>query len=317
MSTSTSASAAPCPARAPLARRASRASASPTRAVARRSIDRATIRPVVILQPSGRNLATGAATDARSPSTNDGDDDPPPARVATPADFFDVRAATDTDAADVIACARAAGVEWSDAQIAEEIHKGNFVLATRKGRGGTSEPPSPLVVGVCCAWVVAGEVQILEVATHPSARREGVGGLVVRAACDRCPTGDAFLEVRASNAAASGLYAKLGFVEEGRRRGYYDDGEDAVCMRMTPRAVSARELTRLMAGLTREEARRPAPKTPEEKQRGTTMHPQDYPRDRPAFRRDGGGGAGGGGGGGGGGRGGGFKMRNRIRGRGG
>ena len=57
---------------------------------------------------------------------------PAPARVATPADFFDVRAATDTDAADVIACARAAGVEWSDAQIAEEIHKGNFVLATRK-----------------------------------------------------------------------------------------------------------------------------------------------------------------------------------------
>ncbi len=299
MSASASASAAPCPARAPLARRASRASASPTRAVARRRIDRA---------------ITGAATDAQSPSTNDGDDDPPPARVATPADFFDVRAATDADAADLIACARAAGVEWSDAQIAEEVHKGNVVLATRKGRGRTSgEPPSPPVVGVCCAWVVAGEVQILEVATHPSARREGVGGLVVRAACDRCPTGDAFLEVRASNASASGLYAKLGFVEEGRRRGYYDDGEDAVCMRMTPRAVSARELTRLAAGLTREEARRPAPETPEEKQRGTTMHPQDYPRDRPAFRRDGGGGAGGGGGGGGGG----FKMRNRIRGRGG
>ena len=314
---SASASAAPCPARVPLARRASRASASPTRAVARRRVDRA-IRPI-ILQPSGRNPATGAATDAQSPSTNDGDDDPPPARVATPADFFDVRAATDADAADVIACARAAGVEWSDAQIAEEVHKGNFVLATRKGRGGTSEPPSPPVVGVCCAWVVAGEVQILEVATHPSARREGVGGLVVRAACDRCTGGDAFLEVRASNAAALGLYAKLGFKEEGRRRGYYrDPTEDAVLMRLTPRAVSARELTRLMAGLTREEARRPAPKTPEEKQRGETMHPQDYPRDRPAFRRDGGGGAGGGGGGGGvGGGGGGFKMRNRIRGRGG
>ena len=314
-----SASAAPCPARVPLARRASRASASPTRAFARRRVDRA-IRPI-ILQPSGRNPATGASTDAQSPSTHDGDEDPPPARVATPADFFDVRAATDTDAADVIACARAAGVEWSDAQIAEEIHKGNFVLATRKGRGGTSEPPSPLVVGVCCAWVVAGEVQILEVATHPSARREGVGGLVVRAACDRCTGGDAFLEVRASNAAALGLYAKLGFKEEGRRRGFYNDGEDAVLMRLTPRAVSARELTRLMAGLTREEARRPAPKTREEKQRGETMHPQDYPRDRPAFRRDGGGGAGGGGGGGGvggvGGGGGGFKMRNRIRGRGG
>ena len=307
---SASASAAPCPARVPLARRASRAPRAPrTRAVPRRRVDLA-IRPIV-LQPSwGRDPATGAAIDAETPPTNDDgdDDDLPPARISTPADFFDVRAATDADAADVIACARAAGVEWSDAQMAEETAKGNVVMATRKGN------PSS-VVGVCCAWVVAGEVQILEVATHPSARREGVGGLVVRAACDRCTGGDAFLEVRATNSAALGLYRKLGFDEEGRRRGYYNDGEDAVLMRMTPKAVSARELTRLMAGLTREEARRPAPKTPEEKQRGDAMHPQDYPRDRPAFRRDsqGGGGANGGGNGG---NGGGFKMRNRIRGRG-
>ena len=68
-------------------------------------------------------------------------------------------------------------------------------------------------------------------------------------------------------------------------------------MRLTPRAVSARELTRLMAGLTREEARRPRQRRPR-RSSGETMHPQDYPRDRPAFRRDGGGGAGGGGGGG-------------------
>jgi ribosomal-protein-alanine N-acetyltransferase len=91
-----------------------------------------------------------------------------------------------------------------------------------------------------------------------------------------------------------------------------------VLMRMSPKVVSARELTRLMAGLTREEARRPAPKTPEEKQRGESMHPQDYPRDRPAFRRDGDANTGGNANNtvGGSTSGGGFKMRNRIRGRG-
>ena len=50
--------------------------------------------------------------------------------------------------------------------------------------------------------------------------------------------------------------------------------------------MSARELTRLLAGLSPELARAPAPPTPEEKQRGPTMHAQDYPRARPAFVRN-------------------------------
>lgn len=262
------------------------------------------------IRSSRRIAASSPASSSSPPDGIDEDEDLPPKKVPTPADFFAVRAASDADLADVLALAKASGVEWNDAQIEEEMAKGNFVLATRR------EGPKD-IVGVCCAWVVAGEVQILEVATHPSARNQGVGGLVLRAACDRCPEGDAFLEVRASNEPALGLYHKLGFKETGRRREYYANGEDAVLMRMSPKVVSARELTRLMAGLTREEARRPAPKTPEEKQRGDSMHPQDYPRDRPAFRRDGdntGGNANTTGGGST--SGGGFKMRNRIRGRG-
>ncbi len=39
------------------------------------------------------------------------------------------------------------------------------------------------------------------------------------------------LEVRASNGAAIGLYQRLGFVEQGRRKGYYSaPAEDAVLM---------------------------------------------------------------------------------------
>jgi ribosomal-protein-alanine N-acetyltransferase len=41
------------------------------------------------------------------------------------------------------------------------------------------------------------------------------------------------LEVRDSNLAAKGLYASLGFIEAGRRSGYYTDSiEDAITMRL-------------------------------------------------------------------------------------
>ncbi len=47
---------------------------------------------------------------------------------------------------------------------------------------------------------------------------------------------EVILEVRASNQPALGLYRRLGFVETGRRPGYYMDppepAEDAVLMRL-------------------------------------------------------------------------------------
>ena len=39
-----------------------------------------------------------------------------------------------------------------------------------------------------------------------------------------------FLEVRHSNKAAIALYRQLGFIETGRRRNYYEQGEDAILM---------------------------------------------------------------------------------------
>lgn len=40
-----------------------------------------------------------------------------------------------------------------------------------------------------------------------------------------------FLEVRPSNTPAIAVYRRCGFVEVGRRRGYYQDGEDALMMK--------------------------------------------------------------------------------------
>lgn len=72
--------------------------------------------------------------------------------------------------------------------------------------------------------VAVDEAEILTLAVRPAARRQGLGarlvgqGAVAAAArgADRL-----FLEVAEDNAAARALYARAGFIEAGRRPGYY------------------------------------------------------------------------------------------------
>jgi ribosomal-protein-alanine N-acetyltransferase len=72
---------------------------------------------------------------------------------------------------------------------------------------------------------VAGEFQRRGVA------RELFSGLI--GVLGRSGVEEIMLEVRAGNGVALGLYRSVGFVEEGRRRGYYADPvEDAVLMRL-------------------------------------------------------------------------------------
>ncbi|MEG0818973.1 MAG: ribosomal protein S18-alanine N-acetyltransferase [Brevundimonas sp.] len=85
--------------------------------------------------------------------------------------------------------------------------------------------------------VVADEAEILTLAVRPAARRSGLGGRLVQAAVVRAAALGAerlFLEVAEDNVAARALYARTGFVEAGRRRGYYAraDGsrEDALVL---------------------------------------------------------------------------------------
>lgn len=85
--------------------------------------------------------------------------------------------------------------------------------------------------------VVVDEAEILTLAVRPTARRAGLGGRLVEAAVVRAAALGAermFLEVAEGNAAARALYARSGFVEMGRRRGYYShaDGrrEDALTL---------------------------------------------------------------------------------------
>lgn len=71
---------------------------------------------------------------------------------------------------------------------------------------------------------VADEAEILTLAVRPGARRAGLGArLVGEGVAGAAASGAArvLLEVAEDNAAARALYAGAGFVEAGRRPGYY------------------------------------------------------------------------------------------------
>jgi [ribosomal protein S18]-alanine N-acetyltransferase len=88
--------------------------------------------------------------------------------------------------------------------------------------------------GLILARAAAGEAEILTLAVAPAARRRGRGGILLGAALRTAGlrgAGEMFLEVAAGNASALALYAAAGFIEVGRRRRYYANGEDALVMR--------------------------------------------------------------------------------------
>jgi ribosomal-protein-alanine N-acetyltransferase len=90
------------------------------------------------------------------------------------------------------------------------------------------------VAGILIGRVAADEFEILNLAVAQACRRRGVATQLVRAALDHARTAGAsqtYLEVRASNEAAIGLYLRMGFSAYGRRPNYYlNPAEDAVLL---------------------------------------------------------------------------------------
>lgn len=78
------------------------------------------------------------------------------------------------------------------------------------------------------------ELHILEIAVQPEYRRQGVASLLLGELVKhhgKLGARKALLEYRAVDSQTSGaLYRKMGFVEVGRRKKYYKDGQDAVLM---------------------------------------------------------------------------------------
>jgi ribosomal-protein-alanine N-acetyltransferase len=89
------------------------------------------------------------------------------------------------------------------------------------------------LVGYICPMQLLDEGHILDVAVDPALRGTGVGRLLVQQVLEDCRRGGASfvsLEARVSNYSAIGLYRKMGFIDVGRRKHYYENGEDALMM---------------------------------------------------------------------------------------
>jgi [ribosomal protein S18]-alanine N-acetyltransferase len=137
--------------------------------------------------------------------------------------------ATESDLPSIVAIERVAFTDpWSENSFREALAHPAIYFAVARTDAGQ-------VMGYVVAWFVADEGQIANLAVMPSRWGSGTGGKLLDAALDegldRGVT-EVYLEVRDSNERAKRLYASHGFIEVGRRRGYYRRPvEDAIVLR--------------------------------------------------------------------------------------
>jgi [ribosomal protein S18]-alanine N-acetyltransferase len=139
-----------------------------------------------------------------------------------------------SDIPDVVAIEQASNPEpWNRESFLEELLRPHSHLLVARVSLGSGET----VAGYLCFWLVADEIQILNIAVHQAHRRHGIGrALLVHCLIfgSRKKTRKAVLEVRSDNSAAQRLYRSLGFRAVGQRPGYYEGlGEHAVLMELT------------------------------------------------------------------------------------
>ena len=90
-----------------------------------------------------------------------------------------------------------------------------------------------VAVAYAGVWFVLDEGHITNIAVRPDRRGLGYGEKVTRAMIQLAADSGMnwmTLEVRRSNVAAQNLYHKLGFIDVGFRKRYYENSEDALIM---------------------------------------------------------------------------------------
>jgi ribosomal-protein-alanine N-acetyltransferase len=127
-----------------------------------------------------------------------------------------------------------------DALLRESASDG-VVLVARDGG------PSGAVVGFASARLLVDDAHVVRLAVDAAWRRRGIGRALLEGLgswAEGIGADALVLEVRAGNDAALQLYAAAGMVIEGRRPGYYPDGEDALLLRRVLGRTAVRTLGR-------------------------------------------------------------------------
>jgi [ribosomal protein S18]-alanine N-acetyltransferase len=111
---------------------------------------------------------------------------------------------------------------WSAASIEALIDTANVLALGMEGEGG--------LLSFALFQSAAGESELLTIATAPARRGEGLARQLIEAAIPALAEDGKtrlLLDVAEDNAPARRLYVRLGFAEDGRRKGYYTAGRPA------------------------------------------------------------------------------------------
>lgn len=149
-----------------------------------------------------------------------------------------IRSMARTDLPAVLAIERASfPVPWSSATFRSLLRRrdAHLWVAERAGE----------VVGYAAVWVVLDQAELGDLAVTTASRRQGIGTRLLETVVGRLAelgVRELFLEVRESNRDAQRLYTRHGFVEVGRRTGYYSSPrEDALVLQRPIGAADRRQ----------------------------------------------------------------------------
>lgn len=120
---------------------------------------------------------------------------------------------------------------WNDRMMHDEITKNTHAHVMVLEH-------TEVIIGYSCFWIIDDEAMLNKLTIDKVLRGRGLGELLLNDTINRIKSANAqriTLEVRVSNVIAQKTYEKAGFQPIGKRKKYYDDGEDAVVMLLTLR----------------------------------------------------------------------------------
>lgn len=137
-----------------------------------------------------------------------------------------IRPATEADVLAVTAVEHAVPWgHWSSVAFSNELElQWSRTMVAVTMVGDTEDAPQERVIGFVVYWMLPGEVELLNIATHPRFQRHGIGRALVQHVLNDGREAGAervVLEARASNTIAQALYERMGFKAYAVRKGYY------------------------------------------------------------------------------------------------
>lgn len=121
---------------------------------------------------------------------------------------------------------------WSDGDIEKMVSNQNYdSFVAHPPKTKKSKP-----LGFVLARRIADEAEIITIAISPDARRKGIASQLMRSVIRKLQydrTSKLFLEVDEANSAAVAMYKALGFVQVGKREGYYSSKKQDAAKKST------------------------------------------------------------------------------------